>query len=127
MEIMSSVEEKTEETPKHSEPKNATQEQSSAVEKSPTLSPEQSVTGEKMTFPQLEEVEMEKKSEAEQSQFSKCHKELLELLDNLQRLRPEEALQNIEQWTWMFDFHASLIRNLARANKKQEDNIDEKE
>ena len=127
MDIMSSVEEKTEETSKHSEPKNATQEQNSADEKSPTVSPEQSVTGKKMTFPQLEEAEMEKKLEAEQSQFSKQHKELLELLDNLQRLRPEEVLQNIEQWTWMFDFHALLIRNLARASKKQEDNIDEKE
>ena len=40
---MSSVEEKT---PEHSEPKNATQ--------------EQSVTGEKMTSPQLDEAEMEK-------------------------------------------------------------------
>ena len=59
--IMSSVEEKTEETPKHSEPKNATQEQSSADEKSPTVSPEQIVTGEKMTSPQLDEAEMEEK------------------------------------------------------------------
>ena len=65
MDIMSDSEERTKETPEHSEPKNATQEQNSADEKSPTVSPEQSVTGEKMTFPQLEEAEMEKKAEAE--------------------------------------------------------------
>ena len=117
---MSSVEEKT---PKHSEPKNATQEQSSADKESPTVSPEQSVTGEKMTSPQLEEAEMEKKSEAEQSQFSNRNKELLELLGNLQRLRPED----IALRPWILDSHALLIRNFARANKKQEDNIDEKE
>ena len=117
---MRSVEEKT---PKHSEPKNATQEQSSADEESPTVSPEQSVTGEKMTSPQLKEAEMEKKSEAEQSQFLKQHKELLELLGNLQRLRPED----IEQQPWILDSHALLIHDLARAYKKQEDNIDEKE
>ena len=116
---MSSVEEVT---PKHSEPKNATQ-QNSADEESPTVAPEQSVTGEKMTYPQLKEAEMEKKSEAEQSQFAKWHKELLELLGNLQRLRPED----IEQRPWILDSHALLIHDLARAYKKQEDNTDEKE
>ena len=100
---------------------------SDSKEKSPTVSPEQSVTGEKITSPQLEETETEKKSEAEQSQFLKRNKELLELLDNLQRLRPEEVLQNIGQWTWMFDFQALLMRNLARNSKKQEDKIDENE
>ena len=124
---MSSVEEKTAETPKHSEHKNATQRQGSTDEKSPTVSPEQSVTGKKMTYLQLEEAEIDKKLEAEWSHFLKRNKELLELLDNLQRLRPDEVLKNIEQWTWMFDFHALLMRNLARASKKQEDKIDEKE
>ena len=124
---MSSVEKKTAETPKHLEHKNATQGQGSTDEKSPTVCPEQSVTGKKMTYLQLEEAEIDKKLEAERSHFLKRNKELLELLDNLQRLRPEEVLQNIEQWTWMFDFHALLMRSLARASKKQEDKIDEKE
>ena len=124
---MSSVEEKTAETPKHLEHKNDTQGQGNTDQKSPTVSPEQSVTGKKMTYLQLDEAEIDKKSEPERSHFLKRNKELLELLDNLQRLRPDEVLQNIEQWTWMFDFHALLMCNLARASKKQEDKIDEKE
>ena len=42
--IMSDSEERTEETHEHSEPKNATQEQSSAEEKTPTASPDQGKT-----------------------------------------------------------------------------------
>ena len=70
---------------------------SSADEKTPTVSPKQGATGDKVTSVQLEEAKMEKKLKAAKSRLSKQNEELLELFSRLHRLHRHGAIVVIFQ------------------------------
>ena len=109
---------RTEETPKHSESENATQEQSSADENTAIVSPDQGTSSGTATFKPLAKP-AEKLDAEEFKQFLKQNTELLKLFSDLWGQGYDEVAWVMEQWIRFYEINALVTHTMEGPGREK--------